>query len=112
MASMQFDSLSMSCFFFAFVLPMGRPAVDVLDNTMSADSDEEVSDSLDREDGDVTDIVNPISLSNNSIFSPNDALDTLIFRAFSVMSIPFACSDAIVRLYDWLPFDSLLPLLV
>ncbi len=86
MASMHFDSLAISYFFLAFVLPLGRPpAVDFLDTSMSSDCDK-VSDSLDREDGDDTDgddtdVVNLISLPTNSLLSSTDALDTLIFRA-------------------------------
>ncbi len=71
---------------------------------MSSDSDE-VSDSLDREDSDVTDIANLISLR----LSSTNALDTLFFRALWVMSIPFACNDAITCLHKWSPFISLLP---
>ena len=66
---------------------------------MSSDSDE-VSDSLDREESDVTDIANLVSLSTNSRFSSTNALDTLFFRALWVMSSPFACNDAITCLYN------------
>ena len=88
MASMHFDTLATSCF--AFVLPLGLPPARYIWVTvMSSDSDV-VSDSLDREDSYVTEIVNLFSLSTNSSLSSTNALDTLFFRASWVISILFA----------------------
>ena len=95
MASMHFDTSATSCFFFAFVLPLGRPPTRYIWVTvMSSDSDV-VSESLDGEDSYVTEIVNLFSLSTNSSLSSTNALDTLFFRALWVISILFAHNDAI-----------------